>query len=119
VRLTYDSDRDLLSIRLGDKVVSGNRAVSPHVALDFDAAGTAVTIQVARASEFVDLSSLDAAGLPIPEAPDAGRHIVRPGDTLGAIAAASGTTVEALVAANNLEDPDLISVGQSLSLPTR
>jgi lipoprotein-anchoring transpeptidase ErfK/SrfK len=39
------------------------------------------------------------------------------GDTLAAIAAAYGLTVADLVAANDLADPDLLFVGQTLSIP--
>jgi LysM repeat protein len=41
-------------------------------------------------------------------------HLVEEGDVLGLIAEQYGTTVEALLAANNLEDSDLISIGQEL-----
>jgi LysM repeat protein len=44
-------------------------------------------------------------------------YSVRSGDTLGAIAARYKTTVAALVAANHLANPNLIRVGQSLSIP--
>jgi len=45
-----------------------------------------------------------------------GSYTVRPGDTLGSIAAANGTTVRALAAANGLADADLIYVGQEIEL---
>ncbi|MBC7263268.1 MAG: LysM peptidoglycan-binding domain-containing protein [Chloroflexi bacterium] len=41
-------------------------------------------------------------------------HIVREGDTLGAIALFYDTTIEAIVAANDLKSSDLIRVGQAL-----
>jgi N-acetylmuramoyl-L-alanine amidase len=43
--------------------------------------------------------------------------VVRPGDTLGAIAARYRTSIERLVALNQLADPDRIQVGQRLALP--
>ncbi len=46
-----------------------------------------------------------------------GAYTVAPGDTLGAIAVRFGVTVEALVAANGIEDPDRIRVGQVLLIP--
>lgn len=116
MRLTYRPDEDLLSITLGDRSAVPNRAAR-HVSLDFDASGEVITIRVARASEFIDLTSLDVTGLPVAEAPAARRHTVQPGDTLSAIAAASGVSVEALIAANDLDDPDLIAVGQVLRIP--
>ncbi len=44
-------------------------------------------------------------------------HIVKRGETLGSIAARYGTTVEALVEANHLTNPDFIYVGQRLIIP--
>lgn len=44
-------------------------------------------------------------------------YTVVAGDTLGAIAAEFGTTVEAIVAANGIVDPNQIEVGQVLVIP--
>lgn len=44
-------------------------------------------------------------------------YTVRPGDTLGAIAAAFGITVEEILAANDLENPDVLDVGDVLRIP--
>jgi len=44
-------------------------------------------------------------------------HTVQPGDTLWDIAIRHGTTVAALVAANNLDDPNLLAIGQRLVIP--
>ncbi len=46
-----------------------------------------------------------------------GSYRVRPGDTLGAIAARSGIGVSALAALNGITNPNRISVGTVLSLP--
>jgi rare lipoprotein A len=49
--------------------------------------------------------------------PDAGGgsyYVVRPGDTLSAIAAEFGTSVHYLASANGIPDPDFISVGQKI-----
>jgi murein DD-endopeptidase MepM/ murein hydrolase activator NlpD len=56
-----------------------------------------------------------AAQEPTPEPPI---YEVQPGDTLFTIAQRFGTTVEALVATNGIEDPSLINVGQKLVIPT-
>jgi murein DD-endopeptidase MepM/ murein hydrolase activator NlpD len=45
------------------------------------------------------------------------RHVVQPGDTLTTIAQQHGSTVEAIVAANGLANPDAIQVGQVLAAP--
>jgi len=59
-----------------------------------------------------------AAPAPVPApAPPATTVVVRPGDTLSAIAARAHTTVAALVAANRIADPDRILAGARLSLP--
>ena len=51
-------------------------------------------------------------------APGGGQtYIVKPGDTLQSIAARFNTTVQALMSANNLTNPDLIYVGQKLRVP--
>jgi hypothetical protein len=44
-------------------------------------------------------------------------YIVKPGDTLSEIALLYGTTVDALAAANNIENVDLILIGQQLIIP--
>jgi LysM repeat protein len=46
-----------------------------------------------------------------------GSYRVRPGDTLGAIAARSGTSVGALMALNGIGDPNRIVAGRLLRLP--
>lgn len=45
-------------------------------------------------------------------------HTVRPGETLATIAADHGTTVGALIRANDLADPDVIRIGQDLAIPS-
>ncbi|HEV2744803.1 MAG TPA: septal ring lytic transglycosylase RlpA family protein [Rubrobacter sp.] len=44
-----------------------------------------------------------------------GSYVVQSGDTLGGIAAELGTSVDSLMAANGLTDPDLLYAGQTLS----
>ena len=44
-------------------------------------------------------------------------YTVKPGDTLSAIAKQFKTTVEALVASNGIKNPDIIRVGQVLTIP--
>ena len=48
----------------------------------------------------------------------AGVHVVAAGDTLADIASQFATTVAALVDANQLANPDLLRIGQQLSLPS-
>ena len=44
-------------------------------------------------------------------------YTVQKGDTLSGIAHAAGTTVSVLVELNNIKNPNLIHVGQVLTLP--
>lgn len=52
---------------------------------------------------------------PVP--PSNQTYVVQPGDTLSKIARQFGTTVQALVQANNIVNPNLIYVGQVLVIP--
>ncbi len=55
-----------------------------------------------------------------PSRPDRPRsYRVQEGDTLSAIAVRFDTTVDALVEANDLDDPDSLTLGQRLSIPPR
>jgi LysM repeat protein len=45
-------------------------------------------------------------------------YVVQAGDVLGVIARKYGTTVEAIVEANRITDPDFIVQGQELVIPT-
>jgi murein DD-endopeptidase MepM/ murein hydrolase activator NlpD len=44
-------------------------------------------------------------------------YTVQPGDTLGRIATAYGVSLESLIAANGIADPNLLAVGQTLEIP--
>jgi len=46
-----------------------------------------------------------------------GTYVVRPGDTLARIAAAHGVSIQALMRANNITNPDYIRSGQVLVIP--
>jgi len=55
---------------------------------------------------------------PAPPAPPAPIiHVVQPGETLWGIAVQYGTTVAALVEANQISNPSLIRIGQTLAIP--
>ena len=45
------------------------------------------------------------------------RHTIQPGETLGELAQRYDTTVEALAAANRIEDPDRILAGAEITIP--
>ncbi len=44
-------------------------------------------------------------------------HVVQSGDTLGQIAAGYGTTVEAIIQANQIANPNVLTVGEALVIP--
>lgn len=56
------------------------------------------------------------APAPAPQ-PGGGTYTVRPGDTLAAIARRHGVTLQALIAANDLANPNIIHSGQILNIP--
>jgi len=56
------------------------------------------------------------APIPAP-VPGGSCYVVRPGDTLAKIAVRFGTTVWAMVQANNIPNPNVIHVGQCLQIP--
>lgn len=66
------------------------------------------------------LPLLEATATPTPtvEVQAAQEYTVQPGDTLGAIAAQFGVSVEDIVAANEIANPDLIQPGDVLTIPT-
>jgi LysM repeat protein len=53
----------------------------------------------------------------VPTPTPAGLYVVQPNDTLSGLAEDFGTTVEELMAANNLTDPNAIQAGQTLIIP--
>jgi LasA protease len=68
-------------------------------------------------------SEIEATGLPnvgsLPEpSPPPQAYVVQAGDTLSSIAQRFGCSVQALVDANGLADPNALQVGQSLRIPT-
>ncbi len=66
----------------------------------------------------VDATATAYARALVPTPTPAGLYIVQPGDTLSGLAAEFGTTVDEIIAANGLTDPDALQVGQSLIIPS-
>ena len=62
-------------------------------------------------------AALVRTSTPTAARPTATVHVVAPGDTLGSIAVRYGVSLEDLMAANNLTDPDVLTVGQTLAVP--
>ncbi len=93
-----------------------------------------VTVQaIARANSLADASRIrvgqqlvipssatapaPTAAAPAPAAGPGATHTVVAGDTVSALAKRHGTTVAAIVSANNLDSRALIRIGQTLSIP--
>lgn len=70
----------------------------------------------AEIEEQVAITSSPTAATPTPVY---GHHTVVAGDTLLALAIRYGTTVEAIMAANNLEDAHRLRIGQVLLIPPK
>ena len=80
------------------------------------AASEASETAAVATSAAVDLSSLDPAGR-LAAWTDIQTIEVLPGETLWLIAQNYDTTISAIVALNNLADPEMLNVGQTLMIP--
>jgi uncharacterized protein YuzE len=65
VKLSYYPDTDSLYIDLRDEASVDSREIAPGVVLDFTEAGTLVGIDIDRASEVLDLTTLETEAVPI------------------------------------------------------
>lgn len=74
--------------------------ITPAPTLDIDATATAFALQIR------------------PTPSPAGLYIVRAGDTLSGLAQRYHTTVEEILVANGLTEPDKLYVGQELIIPS-
>jgi hypothetical protein len=76
-------------------------------------------LDVAPPADVVDdVPPADLPILPVAESqPTMTAYTIQSGDTLKGIAAQAGTSLEALLAANRLLDPDQLTVGQQIQLP--
>src|SRR5262245_66109505 len=65
----------------------------------------------------VDATATAYARQLVPSPTPAGLYVVQQGDTLGGLAEDFGTTIEDLMAANGLTDPNALQAGQTLIIP--
>ncbi len=65
MKLHYYRETDSLYIELQDVPGAENREVAPGVVMDLAADGSVVGFDIDRASSKLDLSKLEAAGLPL------------------------------------------------------
>lgn len=78
-----------------------------------------IILQITPApTQNIDATATVYAGRLIPTPTPAGLYVVQAGDTLGGLAEGFGTTVEELLAANGLTDPNAIQAGQTLLIPS-
>lgn len=77
-----------------------------------------LSVRVMGALLIVSMLLFPAAAAAAPETSGQTIHIVQWGETLSMIADRYGVTVEAIMAANGLHDPNFVYVGQRLKIPT-
>jgi LysM repeat protein len=94
----------LLWSRVGPSIGGPSAAPSPTPP------PTAEPTAAPEAAQAPDTAPAEAAREPL-------AYTVEPGDTLGSIADQFNTSMDALMQANNLDDPDLLVVGQRLIVP--
>ncbi len=65
MKISYYSETDTLYIDLNSAVGTDTAKVAPDVAVDLDADGNLVRVEIEHASRRVDLSRLDTQSLPL------------------------------------------------------
>lgn len=115
IRLLAGDRRDLRGDGVLARVVVLQRTCRAH-SLRALAVSLATTAGVGAVGSLTGVAAATPVSTSPGPAPTGDSYTVRAGDTLVAIAGAHGTSVAALVAANHLLNPDLIAVGQVLSL---
>jgi len=87
---------------------------NPRVANSLDELIASLEAHIQALQQFILRMEELIFDLPFVELP---YYIVRPGDTLFRIARRFNTTVDALVAANRITNPNRLSIGQRLIIP--
>jgi LysM repeat protein len=78
-----------------------------------------IILEITPAPTFdIDATATSYAQQLLPSPTPAGLYIVQPGDTLSGLAQDFGTTIEDIMAANGITDPDALQVGQTLIIPS-
>jgi len=89
-----------------------NRAPEPEIIIPAEDFENLVALEYSADALRPNLGPADEAGIPTPAS-----YSVAQGETLLAVAFRFGSTVEAIRLANNMDDADRLSVGQSLVVP--
>jgi LysM repeat protein len=92
-------------------------AVTPAPTLDALATATALARSPTPDAAASPPAPPSATPEPTPAADEPERYVIQAGDTLTSVAARYGSTVEAIVAANGLSDPNAVEVGQEIVIP--
>ena len=113
------------TVRSGDTLsaIAASQGVSMQAIVDANAlanadylyVGQQLTIPGASGGDTIHAAAASVSG-PAPSEAAARSHTVQTGDTLYGIAGRFGTTVDSIVQANGLSNPDLLSVGQILKI---
>ena len=112
----YSGDREL-DLSQGAAEYLGLTAAGVDY-VDYEMAGATTYAEPAyeepayEEAEYAEAEYADGSG---GEAASGGSYVVQSGDTLTGIAAELGTSVDSLMAANGLTDPDLLYAGQTLT----
>ncbi|MGH9199101.1 MAG: LysM peptidoglycan-binding domain-containing protein, partial [Acidimicrobiia bacterium] len=96
-------------VKSGDTVVgiAGQYGVSPS---DLASANNLADPDLIGIGQILIIPRQGPAGMP-------GTHVVASGETVAEVAVHYGTTVNAIVEANGLSNPNLIGIGQELLIP--
>src|SRR5690625_3878476 len=106
-------------VRAGDTVshIALRTGTSVQAIIEINGLNRAGLIRVGQVLRLPG-ASVNTPSQPRPASSSASRtHTVRSGDTVSALAARYGTTVQAIISANNLNSRALIIVGQRLTIP--
>ncbi len=94
-------------------LLAANNLNNPNVIY----AGQVLVIPVGGGSSATPVPTTPPAGTPVPPPTSGGKYTVQRGDTLNAIARRFGVTVQAIMSASGISNPNLIFVGQVLTIP--
>ena len=117
------ADPQVYEVRPGDNLstIASRHGVTTAELVDLNQLANADAIQVGQTLLLPAHASVSPAPereQPAPEpAVDGATYVVQPGDSLSRIASRHGVSVSALASANNISDPDRISVGDELVIP--
>ena len=65
MKLNYDTQTDMLYIKLTSGISIESEEISPGVVVDYDDNNHAIGIEIEDASKFVDMSRLELTAMPI------------------------------------------------------